>query len=192
MASVSLSLSRAVAATTLACIGLTWGAAAQATAVETVSTLTPTFTPLPTKSPAAGAFEYYFHFELVAPNTSITATYAYTPPPNPLDPPQLAPIQNFAGEVVSVSNCTGSPINDCTIGAVVGTLILGVGSLDIAALDLAAGHYAYRFTGNSGGGFAQLYGQTLADPSTAVPAPAVSGLLGIGLVGLLATRRRRS
>ena len=175
-------ITRTLAAATFAVAGLTMGPAAFATTVEALSpsplTNAPTF--IPGKAPAAGAFEYYFQFDVAAPYTNISATYNFNP---------SGSVTGFTGEVVSVSGCTGTPINDCTIGSVVGTFSSSSATeLTLSGLALAVGSYAYHFTGSSNGSTG-LSGQT----SASVPAPAVLGLLAIGMMGVgVGTRRRQA
>jgi hypothetical protein len=174
-------ITRTLAAATFAVAGMTMAPAAFATAVEALTPsplgLTPTF--LPNKAPGAAAFDYYFQFDVAAPYTNISANYNFNP---------AGSVTGFTGTVVSVSGCTGSPINDCTIGSVVGNFVsTSATELTLAGLNLAAGSYAYHFTGTSNSGSTGLSGQT----SASVPAPAVLGLLAIGMMGVGATSRRR-
>ena len=173
-------ITRTLAAATFAVAGMTMAPAAFATAVEalTPSPLTNAPTFMPNKAPAAGAFEYYFQFDVAAPYTNVNANYNFNPGGS---------VTGFTGEVVSVSGCTGTPINDCTIGSVVGTFSsTSATELTLSGLNLAVGSYAFHFTGTSNGATG-ISGQA----SASVPAPAVLGLLAIGMMGVGVTTRRR-
>ncbi len=182
-------ITRTVAASAFAVAALTTASSAFAliVAVEpiTPSPLGPTPSLMPSKIPGIGPFTHYRQFDVVAPYTVISATYSYTSP-------SYSPMTYFTGEVVSLSGCVTITAThlDCTLGSDVGTFTAFTATeLTLSGLNLAAGSYAYRFSGGSQNVTTELSGQTWASASSDVPAPAVLGLLAIGMLGTGITSR---
>ena len=151
--------------------------------VADVGTLTDDITFLePNQRVASGApFDFAYSFTVTAPFTSITASLNWVP---------NSPVKSFTGELYSVScvllSCTpsGSAIATFTSSDQLNWKLPGSGFLPVAE-----GTYAYRFYGeNNSDGKTGFSGQTTAR----VPAPAALGLVGLGLLGMGISRRRRA
>jgi len=151
--------------------------------VADVGTLTDDITFLePNQRVASGAlFDFAYSFTVTAPYTSITASMNWVP---------NEPMASFTGQLYSAS-CDG--LSCTSIGEAIATFtstdqlnwrLPGSGFLPVAE-----GTYAYRFYGqNNDVGRTGFSGQTTAR----VPAPAALGLVGLGLLGMGISRRRRA
>lgn len=132
-------------------------------------------TPIAANTP----FNFGFSFTTADPYTSISASMNWLP--------QTA-IPNFAGVLYSVSGCAS---NVCTVVSALANFSQnGANNWNLPAsgnFPTTPGQYAYMFTGTTGAGNYGFSGQTSAD----VPAPAVLGLVGLGLIGMGLGRKAR-
>jgi len=140
------------------------------------------------------AISFGWSFTVAAPYTSIEASINWTP---------NTVIPDFAGTLYSVSGCStgpgGSAAGSCTTVANLASFVQnGSNGFNLpdnfgGQISLTPGTYAYYFTAttpDSGNGAKPwgFSGQTRAD----VPAPAALGLVGLGLLGMGLSRRRRA
>ena len=128
------------------------------------------------------AFAFGYSFTVASPYTSVQASINWVP---------NVPITGFTGTLYSVT-CTSLNCNTT------GTVASFVGSADLlnwklpnsGYLAVTPGTYAYWFTGTTSAdvdGETGFSGQTTAR----VPAPAVLGLVGLGLIGMGLGRKAR-
>ena len=135
----------------------------------------PTF--FPGKVPGQSSFDYYFQFEIAAPNLNVSATYNFNP---------AGAVASFSGDVHAAISCSAG---SCTLGDDVAEFTASSATeLTLATTRLAPGLYVYHFHGTSNSVSTALSGQTSASP---VPAPGVLSLLALGMLGLGASARRR-
>ncbi len=184
MISTSVFTRRAIAAS-LAVAGLSMASiAGAAPTVVTVDSLSPS--PLgqfptffPNKVPGVAAFEYYYQFEVAAPNVGVSATINFNP---------AGAVTGFDGDVHAASSCAAG---SCTVDLALplaSFVSTSATELTLSTLSLAPGTYVFHFSGTSTSVSTAVSGQASASP---VPAPGVLGLLAIGMLGLGASARRR-
>lgn len=175
---------RRALAVSLAMAGLTAASIASAAPVTTPvdilspSPLTTAPTFFPGKVPGTNAFDYYYQFDVAAPNIGVNATINFNP---------AGAVTGFAGDVHAAVCAAGSCTFDDAVleGSFVST---SATELTLASLVLSPGTYIFHFSGVSSSVSTAVSGQASASP---VPAPGVLGLLAIGMLGLGATVRRR-
>ena len=123
-------------------------------------------------SPANGAFTQVLYFNVAANAGSLVANLNWTP----------AGPSGVTGAFYA-SNSSGD-----LLGSSLGSFVAdGSRNLEFSYGSITAGYYAFSFTGTSANA-ATFSGQV----SARVPAPAVLGLAGIGLLGLGFFSRRRA
>jgi hypothetical protein len=169
-------------AAALAVLALCSGAAQASTITvnSDLGTLSQGFNFFPNTVIAANTpFSFGFSFTTANPYTSIASSINWLP--------QIA-IPNFAGVLYSVSGCAS---NVCTVGSQLASFSQnGDNNWNLPAngnFETTPGQYAYMFTGTTGNQSYGFSGQTTAD----VPAPAVLGLVGLGLIGMGFGRKAR-
>ena len=124
-------------------------------------------------SPANGAFTQVYFFNLLSNASSLSANYNWDP----------AGSTGVTGALYA-SNMSG----DLTGPSLAAFTVDGTRNLNFSYGAITAGYYAFSFAGTAVGS-PTFSGQV----SARVPAPAVLGLVGIGLVGLgLARKARRA
>ena len=128
---------------------------------------------LPFFSPATGAFTQVYYFNLLSNAGSLSANYNWSP-----DGPS-----GVAGTFYSSNN------SGALLSASLGSFTQdGSRNLNFSYGAITAGYYAFQFTGTSANA-PTFSGQV----SARVPAPAVIGLVGFGLLALgLARQARRA
>jgi hypothetical protein len=126
------------------------------------------------------AFAFGYSFTVASPYTSLQASINWTP---------NDPVAGFTGTLYSVS-CTGLNCNTTgTLANFASADSLNWKLPNSGYLSVTPGTYAYWFTGTTSdnGGTTGFSGQTTAR----VPAPAVLGLVGLGLIGMGLGRKAR-
>jgi len=126
---------------------------------------------LPFYSPATGAFTQVYFFNVLSNAGGLSANYNWSPDGS----------SGVAGTFYASNNS----------GALLGSSLAsftqdGSRNLNFSYGAITAGYYAFQFTGTSANS-PTFSGQVSAQ----VPAPAVLGLVGIGLIGLGLSRRAR-
>jgi hypothetical protein len=136
----------------------------------------PTF--FPGKTPGIAPFDYYYQFEVAAPNVGVSATINFNP---------AGAVTGFEGCVHAAVCAAGICTYDHAVlaGSFVST---SATELTLSTLSLAPGTYVFHIVGTSSSVSTAVSGQASASP---VPAPGVLGLLAIGMLGLGASARRR-
>jgi hypothetical protein len=160
-------------AVALAFAGLTSVAVAAPISVGDVAVPTIPAASLPSYSPANGAFTQVYFFNLLSNASSLSANYNWDP----------------AGSTGVTGALYASNSSGALLGSSLGSFTVdGSRNLNFSYGAITAGYYAFSFAGTAAAS-PTFSGQV----SARVPAPAVLGLVGIGLVGLgLARKARRA
>jgi hypothetical protein len=132
---------------------------------------------VPLTIPSIGLFDNYYLFQIGGTASGVSSTVNFNP---------TGGITGFTGALYAASNVSG---NSANVGALQGNFSSTSSTeLTLGWTSLTAGYYVIRLQGNAVTNGVGVSGQVT---TRNVPAPAVLGLMGVGLLGMFASSRRR-
>lgn len=128
-----------------------------------------------------GAFDSYQLFQIGGTATGVTSDINFTPSSNPVG------VTGFTGALYAASG-VDLVNNTANVGSLIANYTSTANQVSLGWTSLTAGYYVVRLQGTAVT-TAGISGQVTT--RNVVPAPAVLGLMGVGLLGMFASSRRR-